>query len=163
MSDTEHLSHPFPALYDTSSRVLILGSFPSVVSRKQSFYYANKMNRFWPVLERIFGEEIQDRAAFCHAHHIALWDVIESCTITGSSDTSIKNVKVNDIQGLVDGTNIHTIFTTGGKAASLYKKYVTCDCQHIALPSTSGANARMSLDALANAYQIIKEKVDEEN
>ena len=163
MSETKHLTHPFPPLYDNTSKVLILGSFPSVVSRQKSFYYANKMNRFWPVMGRIFAEVPEDKEAFCHKHHIALWDVIESCTITGSSDSSICDVKVNDIQGLIDKTKIRTVFTTGGKAASLYKKYVVCDAEHIALPSTSGANARMSLDALTEAYQLIKEKCDEEN
>lgn len=163
MAETVHLSHPFPALWDSGSRVLILGSFPSVVSRQKSFYYANRANRFWPVLARIYQEEIADPADFCHRHHIALWDVIASCTITGSSDTSIRDVTVNDIQGLADKADIRTVFTTGAKAADLYRRYVICDRPHIALPSTSGANARMRLDDLAAAYQIIREITDEEN
>lgn len=163
MAETLHLNHPFPALFDPDSRVLILGSFPSVISRQKSFYYANRANRFWPVMEKIYQEEITDRAVFCHRHHIALWDVIASCTITGSSDTSIRDVTVNNIQELADRTQIRTVFTTGSKAASLYRKYVVCDREHIALPSTSGANARMRLDDLAAAYQIIREITDEEN
>lgn len=89
----EQVIHPLKPIYDEESRVLILGSFPSIISRKERFYYANKTNRFWNVLKEIFEEEIKDREMFCHKHHIALWDVIESCTIEGSSDASITNIK----------------------------------------------------------------------
>ncbi len=163
MAETVHLEHPFGPIYDKDSRVLILGSFPSVISRKKSFYYANRANRFWKVMAEIYGEEITDPVSFVHAHHIALWDVIASCTITGSSDASIRDVIVNDIEGLVRNTNIKTVFTTGAKAAQLYEQYVVCSREHLALPSTSGANARMKLDDLVKAYTIIKEKTDEKN
>lgn len=163
MAETVHLEHPFGPIYDAESRVLILGSFPSVISREKSFYYANKANRFWKVMAGIYEEEITDPVAFVHKHHIALWDVIASCTITGSSDASIKDVVVNDIAGLVAKTKIGTIFTTGTKAAQLYDQYVVCTKTHIALPSTSGANARMKLDDLTKAYAIIREKTNEKD
>ena len=156
---SEFIVHPFEPVYDSESRILILGSFPSVVSREQNFYYANKYNRFWTVLGILFDTEITDRKAFCLQKHIALWDVIESCTITGSSDASIRDVRVNDIHSLAEKTKIHTVFTTGQKASSLYRKYVTCNCEHIALPSTSAANAAMRTDDLVHAYRIITERL----
>jgi hypoxanthine-DNA glycosylase len=158
---SEELVHPFPPLYDASSRILILGSFPSAVSRQQSFYYANATNRFWPIMEAVFETPIEDRRQFCLDRHIALWDVIYSCRIKGSSDASISDVKVNDIQKLIDETKIHTVFTTGAKAAKLYDEYVVCDAEHIALPSTSAANARMKLNDLAEEYAILREKLYE--
>lgn len=149
--------HPLDAIYDEHSRVLILGSFPSVISRQNKMYYANKTNRFWAVMEDLFKVEITDRALFCHQHHIAMWDVIHSCTIEGSSDSSIKNVKTNDIAGLVHKSNIQLIVTTGKKAAVLYNQYIHLDIPHISLPSTSAANATMRLEQLINEYQKIKE------
>ena len=148
--------HPFDAIYDEHSRVLILGSFPSVISRQNKMYYANKTNRFWAVMEALFKVEITDRVLFCHQHHIAMWDVIHSCTIEGSSDSSIKNVKTNDIAGLVHKSNIQLIVTTGKKAAVLYNQYIHLDIPHISLPSTSAANAKMRLEQLINEYQKIK-------
>ena len=149
--------HPLDAIYDEHSRVLILGSFPSVISRQNKMYYANKTNRFWAVMEALFNVEITDYALFCHQHHIAMWDVIHSCTIEGSSDSSIKNVITNDIAGLVQKTHIELIVTTGKKAASLYEQYIHLDLPHISLPSTSAANAKMRLDELVYEYQKIKE------
>lgn len=148
--------HPLDAIYDEHSRVLILGSFPSVISRQNKMYYANKTNRFWAVMEALFNVEITDHALFCHQHHIAMWDVIHSCTIEGSSDSSIKNVKTNDIAGLVYKSNIQLIVTTGKKAAVLYNQYIHLDIPHISLPSTSAANAKMRLEQLINEYQKIK-------
>ena len=149
--------HPLDAIYDEHSRVLILGSFPSVISRQNKMYYANKTNRFWAVMEALFNVKITDYALFCHQHHIAMWDVIHSCTIEGSSDSSIKNVKTNDIAGLVHKTNIQLIVTTGNKAAVLYNQYIHLNIPHISLPSTSAANAKMRLEQLVNEYQKIKE------
>ena len=149
--------HPLEAIYDEQSKVLILGSFPSVISRQDKMYYANKTNRFWAVMEALFNVEITDYALFCHQHHIAMWDVIYSCTIEGSSDSSIKNVKTNDIAGLVHKTNIQLIVTTGNKAAVLYNQYIHLNIPHISLPSTSAANAKMRLEQLVNEYQKIKE------
>ncbi len=155
--------HPLDPIVYPDSKVLILGSFPSVISRKEMFYYANKSNRFWNVLSEVFQEEIEDKVSFCYQHHIAIWDVIHSCTIFGSSDTSIKDVVVNPIQDLCDQSEIHTIFITGQKAYNLYVKYVDCNIQPIALPSTSSANAKMRLEDLVSSYQIIRETLNEEN
>ncbi|MCH4266697.1 MAG: DNA-deoxyinosine glycosylase [Solobacterium sp.] len=160
-SDDILVTHSFPELYDQDSKVLILGSFPSVISRKQSFYYANPSNRFWPVLASVYEEEITDRAAFAHRHHLALWDVIASCKIHGSSDTSIHDVTVNDIQKIVDHSSIETVFLTGKKALQLYEKYVSCDLPYFCLPSTSGANAAVSFDTLKKAYGLIREYAEE--
>lgn len=157
--DKQKVIHPLKPIYDTNSEVLILGSFPSVISRQQNFYYANPNNRFWKVLEVIFKEEINDREQFCLKHHIALWDVIHSCTIKGSSDSSIENVVVNDIEALIKKTNIHTIFTTGKKAESLYRKYINLDIKYIPLPSTSSANAKMKVEDLVKEYKVIKESI----
>ncbi len=159
----EILVHPFEALYDSSSKVLILGSFPSVVSREQSFYYANPTNRFWPVMSGLFHEEITDRKEFCLRRHIALWDVIESCSIRGSSDASISDVKVNDFMPLIEKTDISHIYTTGGRAYSLFCRYAVCSVPCTPLPSTSAANARMRLDDLIRAYSVILEELYEEN
>ena len=149
--------HPLDAIYDEHSRVLILGSFPSVISRQNKMYYANKTNRFWAVMEALFNEEITDYEVFCHKHRIAMWDVIHSCTIEGSSDSSIRNVKTNDIAGLVQKSDIQLIVTTGKKAAALYEQYIHLDIPHVSLPSTSAANAKMKLAELINEYQKIKE------
>ncbi len=156
--------HPLKPIYDEESKVLILGSFPSIISRKEMFYYANKTNRFWKVLESIYDEEISDREMFCHKHHIALWDVIQSCTIEGSSDSSITNIKVNDIASLLQKTKIQVIFTTGTKASSTYDKYVKdIHIKHISLPSSSSANAKMKLSDLTEKYKVIKEFTNEKD
>lgn len=163
MMEKTYVVHTLKPLIDEKSRVLILGSFPSIRSREENFYYANPSNRFWPVLGRIFHEDITDREAFCHARHIALYDVIYSCWIHASSDASIEVDQVNDIEALIQGTDVHTVFTTGSASSRLYDRYIRCHCEHIALPSTSSANARMKLDDLCRAYEIIKEKTDEED
>lgn len=156
------VKHPFKPIYDANSKVLILGSFPSVISRKKSFYYANKNNRFWKVMSNLYNEEISEendnRIDFLLKHHIALWDVIESCEIKGSSDSSITDVKVNDIKGLLDTTDIKVIYTNGKKAEELYRKYIYPDIniESICLPSTSSANARYSLYDLINEYYCIR-------
>lgn len=161
---SEHVIHPLKPIYDEESKVLILGSFPSIISRKEMFYYANKTNRFWKVLEQIYEEEIIDKEAFCHKHHIALWDVLASCTIHGSSDASITNVKVNNISNLISKTKVQVIFTTGNKASSIYERYLAeIQIQHIRLPSTSSANAKMKLNDLVEHYKVIKELTDEKN
>ena len=159
----EILIHPFPPVYDKQSKVLILGSFPSVISRKNHFYYGHPQNRFWRVMEMVYEDSAADKMAFALRHHIALWDVIYSCTITGSSDSSIRNATANDIAGLVQKTKIRAAATTGGYASRLYERCVHLTIPHIALPSTSGANARMSLEELYREYRIIREITDEES
>ena len=119
----------------------------------------NANNRFWKVMEALFQKEIHDKKQFCLDHHIALWDVIYSCTIEGSSDSSIQNVQVNDIPLLCQNSNIQAIFLTGKKAFQLYEKYIHLDIEHIYLPSTSSANARMHLEQLVESYKVILEKL----
>ena len=155
--EREHQTHTLEPVCCRDSRVLILGSFPSVESRRAGFYYAHPSNRFWKVMSALFEEEITDRKAFCLKHGIALWDVIASCTIEASSDTSIRDITVNPIAELIRETDIAVIVTTGAKAADLYRKYIDIPVRHIALPSTSSANASMSLEKLTKKYSVIKE------
>ena len=156
--------HPFPPISDPLSRVLILGSFPSVISRQKRFYYANPSNRFWPVLTTVFEEEdggtVSWRTAFVHRHHIALWDVIHTCHIQGSSDASIANVRVNPIEKFLSRYAIRAVFTSGKRAGDLYRTYIHNDIPHIALPSTSGANARMHFNMLVEEYRKIRYVVE---
>lgn len=158
MLEYQHLSHGFEPVFDSESQILILGSFPSVKSREDGFYYGHKMNRFWKVLAAVFGEKvpetIEEKKAFLLKNHIAVWDVIESCDIKGSSDSSIKNVVPADIDGLLDKTNIVKIFANGQTAYKLYKKYVykKTNKDIEVLPSTSPANAAWSLDRLIEVY-----------
>ncbi len=157
----EQLIHPFPALYDEDSRILILGSFPSVKSREEGFYYAHPQNRFWKIMERLFGAKLQtidEKKAFLHKEHIALWDSIASCTIHGSADSAIENATANDIKGLIGKTRIKAIFTNGAKAHDIYMRYCLEDTGMIPvkLPSTSPANAAYSLDRLLESWKTIQ-------
>ena len=155
------VSHEFGPYINKNSKVLILGSIPSVKSRKCGFYYMHPQNRFWSVLSDLFDEDfpktILEKKQLLFRHKIALWDVIESCDIDGSSDSSIKNVKVNDIKKLIVGTDVKTIFVTGKKSLQLYNRYCLKDVgiEAIYLPSTSGANCRMSYEDLRNKYEMI--------
>ena len=151
------VKHELEPFYDKDSKILILGSIPSIKSRELGFYYMHPSNRFWQVLEKVFKEKIIDKKAFLLKHHIALWDVIKECDIKSSSDSSIKNVKVNDINELLKKTKINKIYTTGSKADSLYQKYIypKTKIKNIALPSTSSANAKMKLETLVEEYKII--------
>ncbi|MDO4199073.1 MAG: DNA-deoxyinosine glycosylase [Erysipelotrichaceae bacterium] len=155
------ISHPFKPVYDKNSKILILGSFPSVISRKNEFYYGNSNNRFWKLMSYLFDEEISDsiddKKEFLLRNHIALWDVIESCDINGSSDSSITNVKVNDIKSIIDNTKIDIIYTNGKKASELYNKYVypVTGIKDMCLPSTSSANAGYHFKDLVKEYEMI--------
>ncbi len=155
------VSHEFGPYINKDSRVLILGSIPSLKSREYGFYYMHKQNRFWKVISDIFDDEfpdsLSDKKEFLRKNKIALWDVLESCDIEGSSDSSIKNPKVNDIKSLILGTDIKYIFVTGKKALDLYNKYCfkSVGIEAIYLPSTSGANARLSFNNLKEKYEII--------
>lgn len=155
--------HEFPPFFTEKSTVLILGSIPSVKSREEGFYYAHPSNRFWKVLSKVLEETcpitIDQKKALLTKHHIALWDVLESCTIEGSSDQSIKNIQVNDLTDLLQNTNIERIYTTGKKAYELYQKYLFPKTKKEAypLPSTSAANGAYHLSDLIEAYRKIKE------
>ena len=158
--------HPFPPLYDENSKVLILGSFPSVKSREQMFFYGHPQNRFWKVVSAVMSADtpatIEEKAAFLHANHIALWDVIASCDITGSSDSSIKNVAANDLTKILEKADIRQIFVNGKTAEKYYNKYIrdTIGRDAFCLPSTSPANAGWNMDRLVDAWKIIKTYID---
>ena len=168
-----HVTHGFGPVWDDRSRVLILGSIPSPSSRVAGFYYMFQRNRFWPVLAALFDQPVPEpdpavRAEFALKHGIALWDVIQECDIHGASDASITNVVPTDIAGLLDRAPIGTIFTTGRKAGQLYRRYCLSSLQEkgyrptmINLPSTSPANAAMSLADLIKAYQPIRKALDD--
>lgn len=149
--------HELPPVFDENSKVLILGSLPSVKSRKVGFYYMHPQNRFWRVLEEIFKEKIEDKKEFCLIHHIALWDTCASCEITSSSDASIKNIVPNDLSLILEKANIVQIFTTGKKAHEIYQKYLypVYKKEDICLSSTSPANAKKKLKDLVEEYKKI--------
>ena len=156
---TQKIQHPFEPICDKSSRILILGSFPSVKSREQSFYYGHPRNRFWSVLSGIYGEKtplsVDERKAFLKEHGIALFDVIQSCEIVGSSDSSIKKARPNDIRSLIEGTSIEKIITNGRLAHKLYEKHIAENVAipEVCLPSTSPANAAFSLERLIEEWK----------
>ncbi|MBQ8518956.1 MAG: DNA-deoxyinosine glycosylase [Agathobacter sp.] len=161
MQEYEHLTHTFDPVFDKDSKGLILGSFPSVKSRENNFYYGHPQNRFWKVLAQVFETEvpqtIEEKKAFLLEHHIAVWDVIESCTIIGSSDSSIKDVVVNDFSKVLENSSIETIYVNGGKAYELYHKYAEkqTGIPAIKLPSTSPANAAWSVERLCDEWKRI--------
>ena len=153
--------HPFPPLYDEHSKVLILGSFPSVKSREQLFFYGHPQNRFWKVISAVMESDapltIAEKRRFLLENHIALWDVIASCDISGSSDSSIKNVVANDLVPILKTANICQIFVNGKTAEKYYDKYIrdTIGLDAICLPSTSPANAGWSVDRLIGAWRTV--------
>ena len=159
MREYSHISHTFLPVYDESSKTLILGSFPSVKSREQRFYYGHPQNRFWKVLAAVCGCEvpktIEEKKAMLLANHIAIWDVIDSCDIIGSSDSSIKNVVPADIAGILPKTKITKIFANGKTAGNLYKKFSeeSTGIKVKVLPSTSPANAAFSLEKLIQEWK----------
>lgn len=155
------ITHPFLPLYDNESKILILGSFPSVKSREQMFFYGHPQNRFWKVVSAVLGTEapltIEEKRFLLHSNHIALWDVIASCDIEGSADSSIKNVVANDFTDILKTADIKQIFVNGKTAEKYYNKYVknTIGRDAVCLPSTSPANAAWNIDRLVNAWSII--------
>ena len=152
------VTHPFPPLYDKNSEVLILGSFPSVKSRETHFFYGHPQNRFWKVIANIFHEtiplSIDEKKELILRNHLALWDVISECEITGSSDASIKNAKANDIRSILKASSIQKIIVNGKTAEKLYIKYIepVTGMRAVALPSTSPANAAWSIERLREAW-----------
>ena len=160
-SDIHHIIHPIPPFYDKDSEILILGSFPSVKSREQMFFYGHPQNRFWRVIAQVFKDEVPvtvpDKKAFLTKHHIALWDVIASCDIKGSSDASITNVIPNDLSRILDSADIRGIFVNGKTAEKYYKKYAEkmTGRKAVCLPSTSPANAAWSMEKLVEAWSEV--------
>lgn len=157
-SEYQHLNHDcIKPFYQQDSRILILGSFPSIKSRAEKFYYAHKTNRFFPILASLFDEETpettDERKAFLAKHHIALFDVIKECDIKASSDSTIKNPIPNDLKHILKNSDIKAIFATGRKAYELYLKLIGDDA--IYLPSPSAANAASKFEDLVASYRII--------
>ena len=150
--------HPFPPLYDARSRVLILGSFPSVKSREQRFFYGHPQNRFWRVLAAVLDEavpqSVEEKKALLLRRRVALWDTIASCEIAGSSDASITNVVPNDLRPILAAADIRAVFCNGGASHQWYNRLLrdTLGREAALLPSTSPANARWTLDALTEAW-----------
>lgn len=160
--------HTFDALYDKDSKVLILGSMPSVKSREQGFYYAHPKNRFWSTLGKVYDEVVGDskeeKILFLKKHGIALFDVLKSCDISSSSDYSIKNPVPNDLRLILKTAKIRAIFTTGQKAYKLYQKYCYKDTkiEAIPLPSTSPANCPRGIEEkLFKEYRKIRDYTDD--
>ena len=157
----EHIVHSFEPVYDKDSEILILGTLPSVKSRENNFYYGHKQNRFWKVLATLLKEPvpetIEEKKVMLLAHRIALWDVIQSCDIKGSSDSSIKNVQPTDIGMILEKTNVTQMYANGNKAGQLYKRYQfpVTGIEATVLPSTSPANAAWSLARLCEAWKTI--------
>lgn len=156
--------HPIDPVYDCSSKILILGSFPSVRSREEGFFYGHPQNRFWKVTSAVFGEEtpktIEEKKAFLLRNHIAVWDVIRSCDIEGSSDSSIRNVVPNDLCRILDCADIKAIYVNGKTAYRYYQKYTEKKTRReaICLPSTSPANATWTMDKLIAEWKRIAEQ-----
>lgn len=163
MSKNDLLYHTIPPVFDSHSKVLVLGSFPSPKSREASFYYAHPQNRFWPVLAKVYATQrpvtIEEKKRFLLTRSIALWDVLASCTIQNADDASIRDFMANDLSVLLDAADIRAVFTTGGKAQQLYTRLCLpiTHIQVVALPSTSPANCRCTFDRLVEEYSVIKE------
>lgn len=159
------MSHGFGPVYDARSRVLILGSFPSVKSREENFYYGHAQNRFWPLMARLLAapvpRSIDEKRALMLARGVALWDVIEECDILGSADSSIKNAVPTDVPRILAAADIQGIYCNGALAHRLYMKnlFPRCGIAAVKLPSTSPANAAWSLDRLYAEWQQILEKL----
>ena len=155
----EHLIAP---VYDENSKILILGSFPSIKSRQQLFFYGHPQNRFWKVIAGVEGcqvpESVEEKKKMLISYKIAVWDVIEKCSIVGSSDNSIRDVRVNDFSKIFDSADIRRIYANGGKAYELYMKYAfeKTGREIIKLPSTSPANAAWNLKKLIDAWSVIR-------
>ncbi len=166
MENYEKVTHELEPIYDENSKILILGTLPSVKSREQQFFYAHPQNRFWKVLALLMEDDvpvtIYEKKVFLLKNNIAVWDVIESCQIIGSSDSSIKDVVPTDITKILETANISKIFANGATAKKLYDKYQLkiLGIEIEGLPSTSPANAAYSLEKLLDKWAVIKGYID---
>ncbi len=160
--DYVHIEHPFGPLYDASSRVLILGSFPSPKSREQKFFYGHPQNRFWPLLARLFSEPVPEtveaKKALALRHHLAIWDSIYSCDIRGASDSSIKNAVPTDLRQVLAQSQVQWIFCNGATSGKYYERYHEgiLGIKAVVLPSTSPANAAWNMERLTEAWGILQ-------
>lgn len=157
----EKLCHPLEPVWNQCSKILILGTFPSVKSRETAFYYGNPRNRFWQVLAALLDapcpQGVPQKKEFLLENGIAVFDVLKSCEIRGSADASIRRPQANDFSGILQAANIRAVFTNGKKAYEYYTKYCLADTgmESICLPSTSPANAAMTLEKLIAAWAVI--------
>lgn len=157
----DKVNHNIRPVYDADSKVLVLGSFPSVKSREARFFYGHPQNRFWKVLAAVTGCEVPltvaDKTSMLLKNHIALWDTIASCEIDGSSDSSIRNAKPNDLSVILNAAPIRRIYCNGSKSYELYRKYCesVTGVKAVKLPSTSPANAAFGIDRLIEAWKVI--------
>jgi hypoxanthine-DNA glycosylase len=158
----DRITHPFQPIYDKNSKILILGSFPSVKSREGEFFYHHPQNRFWKIISAVYQEElpisIKEKKELLLRNGVAIWDVIKSCEITGSSDNSIKNVVPNDLTQIFEVADIKRIFANGNVAYQLYERYIypKSGREIIKLPSTSPANAAYNVDRLLEDWYYIR-------
>lgn len=163
MGTEKSIIHPFGPLYNENSESLILGSFPSVKSREAMFFYGHPQNRFWKVIPMLYGEKIpeniEEKKSVILRHNLALWDSIHSCTITGSSDSSVKDVVPNDISHIIENSKIEKVFCNGALSYKMYMKYIYPETRikAVKLPSTSPANAAFSIDRLLEEWKVILE------
>lgn len=159
----EIFTHTFEPIFDKNSEILVLGSFPSIKSRENNFYYAHPQNRFWRVVASVYScpvpSSIEEKKNMVLSNKIAVWDVIRSCEITGSADSTIKSVIPNDLSEILSVADIKKIYANGKTAQSLYNKYIkkNTGVDIISLPSTSPANAAYSLEKLIKEWKIINE------
>lgn len=159
----EIFTHTFEPIFDKNSEILVLGSFPSVKSRENNFYYAHPQNRFWRVVASVYScpvpKTVEEKKNMLLSNKIAVWDVIKSCEITGSADSTIKSVIPNDLSKILSVADIKKIYANGKTAQSLYNKYIKKNTGFdiISLPSTSPANAAYSLEKLIKEWKIINE------
>lgn len=157
------VSHPIKPVYNENSKILILGSFPSQKSREQLFFYGHPQNRFWRVLSRVFGSDepqtIEEKRQFLLSNNIAVWDVIKSCAIVGSSDSSIRDAVPNDLSEILSKADIKRIFVNGKTAEKYYNRYIKnkLGIAAVCLPSTSPANAAWSLERLVTEWRQIRD------
>ena len=163
MGESQQVRHEFEPVYNRNSRILILGSFPSVKSREQQFYYGHPQNRFWKVIAGLTGYPvpvtIEEKKKMLLENRIAIWDVIAECEIIGSSDSSIRNVVPAELEQILETANIEQIYANGGTAKKLFEKFQKKKCgrEIIGLPSTSPANAAFSLERLLKEWKRILE------
>lgn len=157
------IQHPIAPVYDEYSNILILGSFPSVKSREQGFFYGHPQNRFWRVLAAVYGNEVpqtvEEKKEFLLRNGVAVWDVIASCEIQGSADSSIKDVVPTDLSEVLAQAPVRRIYVNGKKAEQLYRKYQAkqTGIEAVCLPSTSPANAAWGMERLVEAWQVIRD------
>ena len=161
MNAPQRVVHPFPPLFNSESKTLILGSFPSVKSREAMFFYGHPQNRFWKLIALLCGEDVpvttEEKSALILNNRLALWDSVQSCTVTGSSDSSVRDVVPNDLSVIFENSKVSRVFCNGALSHKMYMKYIfpATGIEAAKLPSTSPANAAYSLERLAQEWKVI--------